>query len=254
MCLVYLDDIIVFSNTEFDHFRHFDEVIHLLYRAGLSLMFTKCNFFKDTVGYLGHVTRPGKLEVAVINTEALRYALPTANQMELRSVLGMCNVYRRFVPGFTKISASLNTLLKKGKAQTLGSSLPIKSERSTRFESSCYIHQCWYYLKTMDGTFWIPMRRPRRSDAACCRNTLTEKTPDRVWSRSLKPSERNYSTKERECFEMVWAILQLRPYLEGKKFLIRTDHHSLRWILNLSDEQGRLAGWRLRILEFYFGV
>ena len=52
----------------------------------------------------------------------------------------------------------------------------------------------------------------------------------------------------------MWAILHLRPYLEGQKFIIRTDHHSLRWVLNLSDAQGRLARWRLRLLEFDYEV
>jgi hypothetical protein len=52
----------------------------------------------------------------------------------------------------------------------------------------------------------------------------------------------------------VWAILHLRPYLEGQKFIIRTDHHSLRWVLNFSDAQGRLARWRLRLLEFDYEV
>jgi RNase H-like domain found in reverse transcriptase len=52
----------------------------------------------------------------------------------------------------------------------------------------------------------------------------------------------------------VWAILHLRPYVEGQKFIIRTDHHSLRWVLNLSDPQGRLARWRLRLLEFDYEV
>jgi RNase H-like domain found in reverse transcriptase len=80
------------------------------------------------------------------------------------------------------------------------------------------------------------------------------KLPLGYLSRSLKPAERNYSTTERECLAVVWAIIQLRPYLEGQRFLIRTDHHSLRWVLNLSDAQGRLARWSLRLLEFDFEV
>jgi hypothetical protein len=52
----------------------------------------------------------------------------------------------------------------------------------------------------------------------------------------------------------VWAILQLRPYLEGQRFLVRIDHNSLRWVLNLSDAQGRLARWRLRLLDFNYEV
>jgi hypothetical protein len=52
----------------------------------------------------------------------------------------------------------------------------------------------------------------------------------------------------------VWAILHLRPYLEGQRFIIRTYHHSLRWVLNLSDAQGRLARWLLLLLEFDYEV
>jgi RNase H-like domain found in reverse transcriptase len=53
---------------------------------------------------------------------------------------------------------------------------------------------------------------------------------------------------------IVWAVLQLRPCFEGKHFVIRTDHNSLRWVLNLADAQVRLARWRLRPLEFDFEV
>jgi RNase H-like domain found in reverse transcriptase len=52
----------------------------------------------------------------------------------------------------------------------------------------------------------------------------------------------------------MWANLHLHLYLEGQKFIIRTDHHSLRWVLNSSDAQGRLARWRLRLLEFDYEV
>jgi RNase H-like domain found in reverse transcriptase len=74
------------------------------------------------------------------------------------------------------------------------------------------------------------------------------------WSKGLKSAKRNYSTTEKECLAIVWAVLQLRPYLEGKHFVIRTDHNSLRWVLNLADAQGRLSRWRLRLLDFDFEV
>jgi hypothetical protein len=78
--------------------------------------------------------------------------------------------------------------------------------------------------------------------------------PVGYWSRGLKSAERNYSTPEKECLAIVWAVMQLRPYLEGNYFVIQTDHNSLRWVLNLSDAHGRLARWRLRLLEFDFEV
>jgi Reverse transcriptase (RNA-dependent DNA polymerase) len=92
-CLVYLDDIIVFSKTAEEHLSHLDEVLHRLYRAGLSLNMKKCHFFKETVSYLGHVIHPGKLAVAGKNTSALKTAKFPTTQSELRSFLGLCSMF-----------------------------------------------------------------------------------------------------------------------------------------------------------------
>jgi RNase H-like domain found in reverse transcriptase len=81
-------------------------------------------------------------------------------------------------------------------------------------------------------------------------NSDGQTLPLGFWSRTLNPAERNYSTTERECLAIVWAVTHLRTYLEGNKFTVRTDHHALRWVMNLSDAQGHLARWRLRISEF----
>ena len=116
---LYLDDIIVFSRSIEDHFRHLGEILAILKVAGLSLKLNKCNFFTKTVYYLGHVIRPGKIEVAEKNTAALQGFKEITMQTKLRSFLGMCNVYRRFVPNFARVAAPLNQLLKKGQGPDL---------------------------------------------------------------------------------------------------------------------------------------
>ncbi len=66
---MYLDDVIVFSKFFEDHLRHVEEILYVLRGDGLSVKLWKCNFFKESVDYLGHVIRPGKLQVASQNTE-----------------------------------------------------------------------------------------------------------------------------------------------------------------------------------------
>ncbi len=78
--------------------------------------------------------------------------------------------------------------------------------------------------------------------------------PIGCWTRTLFPSERNYSTTERECIGVVWAVLHLRSYLERTRFTVRTDHHALKWALFLAKAEGRFAEWRLRLAELDFEV
>jgi hypothetical protein len=109
---VYLVDIIIYSTSREDHNHHVDEVLTTLGKAGLSLKLKKCHFFKDAVDYLGHVIRPGRLEVADRNTDALKEAKLPKTQTELKSFLGLCNVYRHFVARFSAIAAPLTALLR----------------------------------------------------------------------------------------------------------------------------------------------
>jgi len=89
---------------------------------------------------------------------------------------------------------------------------------------------------------------------------LLQQQPDQstrpvgYWSRSLNAAERNYSTTERECLAVVWVSLLLRPYIEGTRFTVRTDHAALKWMLHMDGAHGRLAWWRLRLAEFDYVV
>ncbi|CDF32578.1 unnamed protein product [Chondrus crispus] len=76
--------------------------------------------------------------------------------------------------------------------------------------------------------------------------------PVGLWSRSLNPAEKNYSVGEKECLAIIWAVQILRLYLERKHFELYPEHQSLKWMMSLTDASGRLARWRLCLLEFDF--
>lgn len=71
---------------------------------------------------------------------------------------------------------------------------------------------------------------------------------------SLNSSEKGYDKKHRECLVVIWEVLTLRTYVYGRLFIIRTDHDTLIWILNMADATRKLARWCIRLQELYFYV
>jgi hypothetical protein len=189
------------------------------------------------------------------NTHALKTAKPPTTHSALRSFLGLCNVYRRFVAGFAKIAAHLNFLLRKGESPQLGS---LSEEQLAAFETlrTRFLDPPIIALPRAEGLFILDTDASQEQIGCFLFQEHDGGTryPVGYWSRGLTSAERNFSTTEKECLAIVWAVLQLRPCLEEKTFFIRTDHNSLRWVLNLADAQGRLSRWQLRLLEFDFEV
>ena len=74
------------------------------------------------------------------------------------------------------------------------------------------------------------------------------------FSKTLSKEQRNFSATESECLAVVWAVLMLRPYLEGSHFIVSTYQNALRWMMTLNDPTGRLMRWRLRLLEFDYEI
>ena len=92
ICLVYLDEAIVFSRIDAEHARHLDTVLSLLRSAGISLKLKKCSFFRPKVHYLGHVISPGKLRVADTAADAFQTFTFPRSLTQVRSFVGECNV------------------------------------------------------------------------------------------------------------------------------------------------------------------
>ena len=117
-CIVYLDDVIVFSKTPEEHLTRLEAVFKKLSSAGLKLKPSKCTFFKKEITYLGHLitsesvaTDPSKIEVVK------NWPVPKTVS-EVRSFLGFVGYYRRFIQGFSSIAKTLYNLTKGLESQS----------------------------------------------------------------------------------------------------------------------------------------
>ncbi len=110
-CLVYLDDIIIFSKTFDDHIQHLEAAFKRLERNNLKLKGSKCEFFKTSVLYLGHIVSQAGVETDPAKTESLKKWPIPKNIKQVRKFLGFTGYYRRYVKDYARIMKPLNDLL-----------------------------------------------------------------------------------------------------------------------------------------------
>jgi hypothetical protein len=119
-CIVYLDDILIFSNSKKEHVEHVREVLDRLRKAKLYVKLSKCEWHTDRTEYLGYVVTP---EGVSIDPERVRtiqdWPLP-ASVRDIRVFVGFMNYYRRFIEGFSRIVLPLTSLTKKEPGQARG--------------------------------------------------------------------------------------------------------------------------------------
>lgn len=115
-----MDNIVVFSKSPADPIKQVWSVIGLLYEAGVKLKLKNCKFVADIIDYLSHVTRPSYLKIAEHRTDAVGKLEQPTTQTELRSFLGLCNVFKRFVSSFARLAAALKNKLRKDQQKQFG--------------------------------------------------------------------------------------------------------------------------------------
>ena len=111
--VVYLDDIVIYSSSLEEHLGHLRQIFQALRENELYVKTEKCAFAKPEINFLGHVVGGGKIRMDKAKVQAIQEWEPPKRITELRSFLGLANYYRRFIRGYSAITAPLTDLLKK---------------------------------------------------------------------------------------------------------------------------------------------
>lgn len=250
-CLVYLDDVVVFSTHFDEHLRRLETVLEAIKSSGLTLKTEKCHFAYEELKVLGHIVSGSGVHPDPQKTAAIARFPQPADKKAVRRFLGICAYYRRFVKGFSQLAEPLMRLTHDDVPFTW------ESEQADAFRELQQRLQSPPLLAHYDENAETAVHTDASSVGLGAVLVQHQNGLEQVIayaSRALSKAEKNYSTTERECLAIVWAISKFRPYLYGKPFKVITDHHSLCWLASLKDPSGRLARWSLRLQEFDFIV
>ena len=240
ICLVYIDDVIIFSKTFDDHLADLSSVFGRLREAGLKLKPRKCFLFQHEVRYLGHIVCQEGIKTDPDKVKVVNEWPTPQNVTDVKRFLGLCSYYRRFVKNFASVAKPLTRLTEKNVSFIWEKDEQESFDTLKKLLCSSPI----IAYPESSATFILDTDASNVGIGAVLSQIINgEERVIAYGSRILTKAERQYCITRRELLAAVFFTKYFRHYLTGRKFLLRTDHASLRWLKSFKEPEGQLARW-----------
>ncbi|KAF0736150.1 Uncharacterized protein FWK35_00026021 [Aphis craccivora] len=229
--LVYLDDIVVYSESPDQHLNHLQRVLERLLSYGLTYQLKKYR-------------EPEKLTAI--------QELPVPKTKDVLRVLGVCGWFSQFVPHYAKITAPLTSLLAKG-TKWRWSEIEQEAFRKLKESLVSAPRLCpplpgkQFNLQTDASEVGVGAVLFQRGESG-------DRKIISYASKKLNPAQGRYLAVERECLAIVWAVDRFRPYLESGKFMLFTDNAAPRWLQQARCTNSKLTRCALQLGAFDFDI
>ena len=257
--IVYLDDIVIFSNSVDEHQQHLEAVFKALRAATLYAKPSKCVLAATELEFCGHVIGNGQLRPVKSKIDMiLKWPTPT-NVHEVRQFLGLATYYRRFVRQFAKMCTPLFELLKEADAEA----------RKRKFRKIIWTATCEAAFRQLkqalttspvlvqpDTTRPFLIETDASEWAIGCVLLQVDPVTGRLHpvafdGRKLQAAEINYPVHEKELLAIKYALQTWRIYIDnGHTTTIYTDHESLKYLATMRNPSKRLARWVEEFSEY----
>ncbi|KAJ1588783.1 hypothetical protein NDA11_006436 [Ustilago hordei] len=252
--VVYLDDFLIFSDTEEVHVKHVTEVLTRLRSNRLFAKLSKCEFHTKTVEFLGYIIKPTGIEMDPEKIRTVKEWPMPASIHDIQRFLGFANFYRRFIAHFARIAKPLTSLVKP-------------TERFKKFELPEEAQQAFHQLIqafTSAGVlqhfdYHLPTRLETDASDFAIAGVLKQEHEGRwhpvaFYSRKMSSAEKNYEIHDKELLAVVACLTQWRHMLAGlpSQLVILTDHEALKYFKSQRRITGRQARWAMLLADFDF--
>lgn len=250
-CVVYLDDILIFSTSLKEHVRAIKDIFQVLESKNLKIQIDKCNFMKKETEFLGHLITEEGLKPNPNKIEAIKNVGIPKTQREIKSFLGLSGYYRKFVKDYAKVAQPMTKYLKKN--CKVNSNDPNYIEAFEKLKNLITSHPILRF-PNFEKTFTLTTDASNYAIGAVLSQ---EGHPVCFASRTLNNHERNYSATDKEFLAIMWSVNYFRPYLYGNKFKILTDHQPIKYLhakYRGKDMSPRHQRWLLKLGEYQFEI
>ncbi|GJX58361.1 retrotransposon-related protein [Tanacetum coccineum] len=244
--LVFFDDILVYSKTVEEHCVHLKQVLEVMRYNKLFAKQSKCSFAVKKVEYLGHVITGEGVATDPSKIEAIKNWPVPSNLKQLRGFLGLTGYYRRFIKRYAMVSQPLTALLKKNSFQWSNvAEVAFEHLKRAMMEASVL------RLPDFDQEFVVETDASGTGiGAVLCQNGH----PLAYLSKTLAIKHQALSTYEKEFMAVVAALEKWKGYLLDRHFKIKTDHFSLKYLLNQKLTTPFQLKWLPKLLGYDYEI
>lgn len=255
--LVFVDDIVVFSNSFEEHIAHLNSVLNSLRKANLKTNIEKCHFCLKEARLLGKIiTADGIKTDPDLIRDMVNFPKPN-NSKKVVQFIALCNYYREHVQDFGPKTEPLAKLARKEFIWT-----------AKTWEENPQAEVCFNELKRMmisapilsypdfTKSFLIQTDASKYGAGAVLYqyDSNNRRTVVAYASWLFNSAQSKYNTTERELLAIVLATRKWRSYLRGTSFIAETDHEPLKGYMNLHDPYGKIARWVAELCQFDFKI
>ena len=256
-CLIYLDDLIVFSRTAEEHLHHLCVVFDCLREYNLKLKPSKCNLFREEINYLAHKVSKAGIRPSDTNVKAIAEYAPPKIYTEIRAFLGLVGHYRHFIKSFAQIAPPLNEHLAGEGASRKSEQVSLSKEALKAFErlkQACMNSPVLAFADYIKD-FLLETDASKEGLGA----VLSQKQEDGGFhpvaygSRALSTHEKNYHSTKLEILTLKWAVMEhFKEYLLYQPFLVKTNNNPLMYIMSTPNLDATGHRWVSTLAKYDF--